>query len=72
MPQQLKMWVGEYVTLKKAGANYKGLCPFHDDKNPSMSVSPSKGIFKCFSCGKGGNVIQFIQEHEGLSYPLGD
>jgi DNA primase len=43
--------VGEYVTLKRAGANFKGLCPFHDDKSPSMSVSPSKGIFKCFSCG---------------------
>lgn len=62
--------VGEYVSLKKAGANYKGLCPFHDDKNPSMSVSPSKGIFKCFSCGKGGNSVHFIMEHEGLSYPL--
>mgnify|MGYP000485677752 CR=1 FL=1 len=44
--------VGEYVTLKRAGANFKGLCPFHDDKSPSMSVSPSKGIFKCFSCGE--------------------
>ncbi len=62
--------VGEYVSLKKAGANYKGLCPFHDDKNPSMSVSPSKGIFKCFSCGQGGNVFHFVMEHEGLSYPL--
>lgn len=62
--------VGEYVSLKKAGANYKGLCPFHDDKHPSMSVSPSKGIFKCFSCGKGGNSVHFIMEHEGLSYPL--
>lgn len=62
--------VGEYVTLKRAGANYKGLCPFHDDKNASMSVSPSRGIFKCFSCGQGGNIFQFIMEHEGLSYPL--
>lgn len=62
--------VGEYVKLKKAGANYRGLCPFHDDKNPSMSVSPAKGIFKCFSCGQGGNVIHFVMEHEGLSYPL--
>jgi len=62
--------VGEYVTLKRAGANYKGLCPFHDDKNASMSVSPTKGIYKCFSCGKGGNIFQFIMEHEGLSYPL--
>ena len=62
--------VGEYVTLKRAGANYKGLCPFHDDTNASMSVSPSKGIFKCFSCQQGGNVFQFVMEHEGLSYPL--
>ena len=62
--------VGEYVSLKRAGANYKGLCPFHDDKNASMSVSPSKGIFKCFSCGQGGNIFQFIMEHEGISYPL--
>jgi len=62
--------VGEYVTLKRAGANFKGLCPFHDDKSPSMSVSPSKGIFKCFSCGEGGNIFQFIMQHEGLSYPL--
>ena len=62
--------VGEFVTLKRAGANYKGLCPFHDDKSPSMSVSPSKGIFKCFSCGEGGNIFQFIMQHEGLSYPL--
>lgn len=62
--------VGEYVSLKRAGANYKGLCPFHDDKNASMSVSPTKGIYKCFSCGKGGNIFQFIMEHEGLSYPL--
>jgi len=62
--------VGEYVTLKRSGANYKGLCPFHDDKNASMSVSPSKGIFKCFSCGQGGNIFQFIMEHEGLAYPL--
>ncbi|MFY0644846.1 MAG: DNA primase [Bacteroidia bacterium] len=62
--------VGEYVNLKKAGANYKGLCPFHDDKHPSMSVSPAKGIFKCFSCGQGGNSVHFIMEHEGLSYPM--
>lgn len=61
--------VGEFVSLKKAGSDYKGLCPFHDDKHPSMSVSPSKGIFKCFSCGKGGNVVHFIMEHEGLTYP---
>jgi DNA primase len=62
--------VGEYVSLKKAGKDYKGLCPFHDDKKPSMSVSPSKGIYKCFACDNGGNVFKFIMEHEGMSYPM--
>jgi DNA primase len=62
--------VGGYVSLKRNGANFKGLCPFHDDKNASMVVSPSKGIFKCFSCGQAGNVFQFVMEHEGLSFPL--
>ena len=62
--------VGEYVTLKRAGANYKGLCPFHDDKSPSMSVSPAKGIFMCFACQTGGDVFKFIMERESLSYPL--
>ncbi len=62
--------VGEYVTLKRAGANYKGLCPFHDDKTPSMSVSPAKGIFMCFACQTGGDVFKFIMERESLSYPL--
>lgn len=60
--------VGDFVSLRKSGANYMGLCPFHDEKTPSFSVSPSKGIFKCFSCGKGGNVVHFIKEHEQLSY----
>jgi DNA primase len=60
--------VGEFVTLRKRGVNYTGLCPFHDDKTPSFSVSPPKGICKCFSCGKGGNVAHFIMEHEQLSY----
>ncbi len=60
--------VGEFVTLRKRGVNYTGLCPFHDEKTPSFSVSPSKGICKCFSCGKGGNVVHFIMEHEQLSY----
>ncbi len=60
--------IGDFVTLRKSGANYMGLCPFHDEKTPSFSVSPSKGIFKCFSCGKGGNVVHFIKEHEQLSY----
>jgi len=60
--------VGEFVTLRKRGVNYTGLCPFHDEKTPSFSVSPTKGICKCFSCGKGGNVVHFIMEHEQLSY----
>ena len=60
--------ISDFVSLKKSGANYTGLCPFHDDKTPSFSVSPSKEIFKCFSCGKGGNLINFVMEIEGLSY----
>lgn len=60
--------VSEFVTLRKRGVNYIGLCPFHDEKTPSFSVSPSKQICKCFSCGKGGNVVHFIMEHEQLNY----
>jgi len=60
--------VSDYVTLKKRGVNYTGLCPFHDEKTPSFSVSPSKGICKCFSCGKGGNSVHFIMEQEQLSF----
>ena len=60
--------VSEFVTLRKRGVNYIGLCPFHADRTPSFSVSPSKGICKCFACGKGGNVVHFIMEHEQLSY----
>ena len=60
--------VSEYVTLRRAGVNYKGLCPFHNEKTPSFVVSPAKGLCKCFSCGKGGNVVHFIMEHEQLSY----
>lgn len=60
--------IGDFVSLRRRGANYLGLCPFHQDKNPSMSVSPSKGIFKCFSCGKAGSAVSFIMEHEHLSY----
>jgi len=60
--------VGDFVTLRKRGVNYIGLCPFHDDKTPSFSVSPTRGICKCFSCGKGGNVVHFIMEHEQLTY----
>ena len=61
--------VSDFVTLRKRGVNYVGLCPFHDDKTPSFYVSPSKGLCKCFACGKGGNVVHFIMEHEQLSYP---
>ena len=61
--------VSEFVTLRKAGVNYKGLCPFHDDRTPSFVVSPAKGLCKCFACGKGGNAVHFIMEHEQLSYP---
>ncbi|MGL5261982.1 MAG: DNA primase, partial [Bacteroides sp.] len=60
--------ISGYVTLRKRGVNYFGLCPFHEDKSPSFSVSPSKQICKCFSCGKGGNVVHFIMEHEQLNY----
>ena len=61
--------VSEFVTLKKKGVNYVGLCPFHDDKTPSFYVSPAKGLCKCFACGKGGNAVHFIMEHEQMSYP---
>lgn len=60
--------IGEDITLRKAGVNYKGLCPFHDDKTPSFVVSPSKGICKCFACGKGGNVIWYLQEKNGWTF----
>ena len=61
--------IGDYVELKRAGSNYVGLCPFHNEKTPSFSVSPSKGIFHCFGCGVGGDVISFIMQKEGMSYP---
>lgn len=61
--------VSDFVTLKKSGANFKGLCPFHDDRTPSFMVSPAKNYCKCFACGKGGNPIGFIMEHEQMSYP---
>ncbi|WP_132055265.1 DNA primase [Pseudocnuella soli] len=60
--------VGSFVKLKRRGANYLGLCPFHNEKSPSFTVSPSKEIFKCFGCGKSGNGISFVMEHEKLSY----
>jgi DNA primase len=61
--------VGDFVTLKRRGVNMLGLCPFHNEKTPSFTVSPAKGIFKCFGCGKGGNSVNFIMEHEHSSYP---
>ncbi len=60
--------VSDFVTLHKRGVNFVGLCPFHDEKTPSFYVSPSKGICKCFSCGKGGNAIHFLMEHEQMSF----
>lgn len=61
--------VSEFVTLKKAGMNYKGLCPFHSDSTPSFSVSPARNYCHCFSCGKGGTPVGFIMEHEQMTYP---
>ncbi|MBR3886820.1 MAG: DNA primase [Alistipes sp.] len=61
--------IGDYVTLKKKGVNYQACCPFHNEKTPSFVVSPSKGVYKCFGCGKGGNAVTFIMEHESISYP---
>ena len=60
--------VSDFVNLRKAGVNYKGLCPFHDDKTPSFMVSPSKQICKCFACGKGGTAVSFLMEHEQITY----
>ncbi|TAD88003.1 MAG: DNA primase [Bacteroidetes bacterium] len=60
--------VGDYVKLKKRGSNYIGLCPFHNEKSPSFSVSASKEIYKCFGCGKSGNAVSFVMEHDKLSY----
>ena len=56
--------VGDFVTLKKRGVNLIGLCPFHNEKTPSFTVSPAKNLCKCFGCGKGGNPVHFIMEHE--------
>lgn len=61
--------VSEFVTLRRSGANYKGLCPFHDEKTPSFIVSPARGTCHCFGCGKGGNAVSFIMEHEQMTYP---
>jgi DNA primase len=61
--------VGDFVSLKRRGVNYIGLCPFHNEKTPSFVVSPAKGIYKCFGCGKAGNAVNFVMEHEHYSYP---
>ena len=61
--------IGEYVQLKKAGSNFKGLSPFTEEKTPSFMVSPAKQIFKCFSTGKGGTVVSFLMELEQFNYP---
>ena len=61
--------ISEFVQLKRAGVSYKGLCPFHNERTPSFFVTPGRNIFKCFSCGKGGNVVNFLMEHEQMSYP---
>ena len=61
--------VGDFVTLRKKGVNYQACCPFHNEKTPSFVVSPTKGLFKCFGCGKGGNVVTFVMEHENMTYP---
>ncbi len=66
---QIEDVVQDYVNLRRRGVNMLGLCPFHDEKSPSFTVSPAKNIYKCFGCGKGGNPINFIMEHEALSYP---
>ncbi|MBK7666711.1 MAG: hypothetical protein IPJ32_04785 [Sphingobacteriaceae bacterium] len=61
--------VGDFITLKKRGANFLGLCPFHGEKTPSFTVSPAKGIYKCFGCGKAGTSVNFIMDSQQLSYP---
>src|SRR5262249_21078133 len=61
--------IGSFVALKKIGQNFQGLCPFHDDKTPSLSVSPEKKIFRCFGCGASGNVITFLRKHKNLAFP---
>jgi DNA primase len=65
---QIDEVVGDYIALKKRGSNLLGRCPFHDEKTPSFTVSPTKGIYKCFGCGKAGNSVSFLMEHDSLSF----
>ena len=64
----IETYISRFVALKRRGQNYWGLCPFHSEKTPSFSVAPAKGIFKCFGCGKGGNVFTFVQEYEQIGF----
>jgi DNA primase len=66
---QIEEVVGDFVSLKKRGNSLLGLCPFHNEKSPSFNVSVSKGIYKCFGCGEGGNAVDFVMKHEKYSYP---
>ena len=66
---QVEEVISDFVNLKKRGANFLGLCPFHDEKTPSFTVSPVKGIYKCFGCSKAGSSVTFLMEHEHMSYP---
>jgi DNA primase len=66
---QIEQVVGDFVNLKKSGSILKGNCPFHQEKTPSFVVNPNKNIFKCFGCGKGGDSVSFIMEHEKFSFP---
>ena len=61
--------VGDYVSLKRAGASYKGCCPFHNEKTPSFNINPDRGFFKCFGCGEGGSLFTFMMKIEGWSFP---
>ena len=60
--------ISDFVSLKKKGVNFMACCPFHNEKTPSFVVSPAKGLYKCFGCGKGGNAVTFVMEHEKLTY----